>query len=110
MSLLIVGLSTGTLSSAVESGTVMGVNEETGVAGSSAVDRVMIPFFKGIVGVFKLVQSFSPIDALSTGRSITWGQLGLAFTQIVLLLGGVISLAGIIIFTRRELASAQTSS
>lgn len=110
MSLLIVGLSTGTLSSAVESGTVMGANEETGVAGSSAVDYVLIPFFKSIVGVFKLVQSFSPIDALSTGRSITWGQLGLAFTQIVLLLGGVISLAGIIIFTRRELASAQTSS
>lgn len=109
-SLLIVGLSTGTLSNAVESGTVMSVNEETGVAGSSAVDYVLIPFFKGVVQVFKLVQDFSPIDALSTGRSITWGQLGLAFAQIVMLLGGFISLIGIAIFNRRELAAAHTGS
>jgi hypothetical protein len=53
------------------------------------------------------VQDFSPIDSLSSGRSITWGQLGLALSQIVLLLGGFFCIVGMILFTRRELASAQ---
>ena len=44
------------------------------------------------------LQSFSPIDYLSSGRSITWGQLGLAVAQIVLLLGGFFCVCGIIFF------------
>jgi uncharacterized membrane protein len=44
---------------------------------------------------------------LSSGRSITWGQLGLAFGQIVLFLGGIIAVIGMFIFSRRELATAQ---
>jgi hypothetical protein len=47
------------------------------------------------------------VDALSTGRSITWSELGKAFAQIVLLLGGGMSLLGIFLFSRRELATAQ---
>jgi hypothetical protein len=57
--------------------------------------------------MINLAKDFSPIDSLSTGRSVSWGELGRAFGQIVLLLGGSIGLAGIIIFTRRELATAQ---
>ena len=53
------------------------------------------------------MENFSPIDSLSTGRAITWGELGLAFGQIVLLLGGFFALAGIVLFHRRELAAAQ---
>jgi hypothetical protein len=68
---------------------------------------VLIPAFKGILTVVNLAKSFSPIDALSTGRSITWGELGLAFAQIVLLLGGCLAAAGIFLFSRRELATAQ---
>ena len=70
-------------------------------------DVVLIPAFKGVLAVVNLVKNFSPIDALSSGRSITWGELGLAFAQIVLLLGGVFAVAGIIFFNRRELATAQ---
>jgi len=44
---------------------------------------------------------------MDAGRSITWGELGLAFTQVVLLLGGLFAVAGIICFNRRELATAQ---
>jgi hypothetical protein len=44
---------------------------------------------------------------LSNGRSITWYELGLAFAQIVLLLGGIFALTGIFLFSRRELATAQ---
>jgi hypothetical protein len=54
-----------------------------------------------------LVKNFSPIDSLSSGRSITWTELGLAFAQIVLLLGGIIGVIGIGLFNRRELATAQ---
>ena len=43
----------------------------------------------------------------SSGRAITWGELGLAFAQIVLLLGGFFALVGIGLFRRRELATAQ---
>jgi hypothetical protein len=107
LAMLGVILSGGTLADAVESGTVVGGNEETGVMGHSAADAVLIPFFKGILSVVRLVENFSPIDSLSTGRAITWGELGLAFGQIVLLLGGIIALAGIGLFQRRELATAQ---
>jgi hypothetical protein len=39
--------------------------------------------------VINLAKEFSPIDSLSTGRSITWVQLLQAFAQIVLLLAGL---------------------
>jgi len=74
LAMLLVAMSSGTLSDAVESGTVAGGNEETGVMGHSAADMVLIPMFKGMLHVIKLVQSFSPIDALSSGRAITWGE------------------------------------
>jgi len=47
---------------------------------------------------------------LSTGRSITWKDLGMAFTQIVLALGGLFAVFGIYVFNRRELATAQNQS
>jgi hypothetical protein len=107
LAVLTIGLSSGTLAEAVESGTVMGGNGETGVMGHAAVDAVLIPFFKGCLKAIKLVEGFSPIDSLSSGRSISWGELGMAFGQIVLLPGGIIGIIGILLFNRRELATAQ---
>jgi hypothetical protein len=109
-SLIVVVLSSGTLNTAVEEGTIAGVNEETGVANESVLDRALIPFFKGMLGLFNLVEGFSPIDALSTGRSVEWTAVALAFGQIVLLLGGVTALFGIWMFTRRELAAGNTGA
>ncbi len=88
-------------------GTLMGYNSETGRPGHSALDIVAIPVFRAVLEVINLAKDFSPIDSLSTGRSVTWGELGRAFGQIVLLLGGSIGLIGILIFNRRELATAQ---
>ena len=107
LAMLVLGLSSGTLSSAVENGTVAGVDAESGVAGRSSADTVAVPFFKAVLSVIHVVKQFSPIDSLSTGRSITWSELGSAFTQIVLLLGGVFAVLGIWFFSRRELATAQ---
>jgi hypothetical protein len=107
LAVLTIGLSSGTLAAAVESGTVVGGNAETGVMGHSVVDAVLIPLFKGCLTVIKLVENFSPIDSLSSGRSISWSELGMAFGQIVLLPGGIIGVIGILLFNRRELATAQ---
>jgi hypothetical protein len=107
LAVLTIGLSSGSLADAVESGTVAAGNAETGIMGHSAVDAVLIPLFKGFLTIINLVKNFSPIDSLSSGRSISWTDLGLAFGQIVLLLGGIIGVIGIGLFNRRELATAQ---
>ncbi len=107
ISLLVVALSSGTLTSTVQSGTLGAADHETGAASQTWIDLAVIPLFKAILGIVNLVEAFSPVDALSTGRSITWGQLGLAFAQVVLLLGGILAALGITCFTRRELATAQ---
>ena len=107
LALLLVALSSGTLAESVESGSVAAGNEETGQAGYSIADIVLIPAFKGVLAVISLVKNYSPIDALSSGRSITWGELGSAFAQIVILVGGAFAVAGILLFNRRELATAQ---
>jgi hypothetical protein len=107
LGLLAMVFSTGTLSTAVSEGTVMGSDHETGQSVSTMADKLIIPVFRAALGVIKLAKDFSPIDSLSTGRSITWGQLAQAFGQIVLLLGGIIGGIGVAIFNRRELATAQ---
>ena len=107
LALLLMSVSTGTLANVVEEGTVMGSNSETGEVGSSVIDFVAVPFFRVVLTVINLAKDFSPVDALSTGRSITWGELGRAVGQIVLVLGGIFAVFGIYVFSRRELATAQ---
>ncbi len=105
--LLGIVLASGTMANAVEQGTIADYNAEKGTKGWSPADIVVIPTFKTILKVISLARDFSPVDSLSTGRSITWEQLARAFAQIVLLLGGAFALFGIAVFTRRELATAQ---
>jgi hypothetical protein len=107
LSALVVTLSSGTLAAVVEQGTVMGKDEESGVVGSSVIDAVAVPVFGGILKVVNLAKDFSPVDALSTGRIVSWAMLAQAFAQILLLLGGALALPGIWMFSRRELATAQ---
>jgi hypothetical protein len=107
LAMVVMVLSSRTLAEAVASGTIAGGNTETGVMGSSALDLVLIPLFKGLLAAIGLVVQSSPVDALSSGRAIAWTELGRAFVRIVLLLGGITGLAGILLFNRRELATAQ---
>jgi ABC-type transport system involved in multi-copper enzyme maturation permease subunit len=107
MAVLAVVLSSGTLAETVASGSVGVGNEEKGIAGHSAADVILIPTFKCILIVVHLAKGFAPIDSLSSGRAITWGELGAAFAQIVLVLGGLTGVIGIVLFSRRELATAQ---
>ncbi|MGD0259674.1 MAG: ABC transporter permease subunit [Verrucomicrobiota bacterium] len=107
LGVLTLALSSGTISNAVEEGTLMGFNSATSRMGHSPADLIAIPVFRAVLAVINLAKDFSPIDSLSTGRSVTWGELGRAFGQIVVLLAGGIGLIGILIFSRRELATAQ---
>jgi hypothetical protein len=97
----------GTMANAVSEGTIANYNAEKGTKGSSPADVIVIPTFRAVLKIISLARDFSPIDALSTGRSITWEELGLAFGQVVVLLGGCLAAFGIFVFNRRELATAQ---
>jgi hypothetical protein len=107
LGLLGVTFASGTMAGAVSEGSIGGYNAEKGIHGQTPVDFIVIPAFRGALALINLAKDFSPIDSLSTGRSITWSQLGLAFAQIILLLGGILALSGMAILTRRELATAQ---
>ena len=108
LGILVVGFSSGTIAQVLEEGGITGVNHDTGrVTAPGLVDRVAVPVFSGLLKVINLVQGFSPIDNLSSGRTISWAQLGAAVLQIVGVMGGIFGGAGIYLFTRRELAAAQ---
>jgi hypothetical protein len=109
LGILTMSLSSGTLANVVAEGTIMGSDSESGRAGHSAMDVVIVPAFRAALNLINLAKGFSPIDALSTGRSISWTDLGRAFAQIVLLLGGTAGLIGVIGLNRRELATAQSN-
>lgn len=107
LGVLIVGFSTGTLSGAVKEGSVLGIDyNRTMKSRSPVLDRILLPTFKVIIGVVHLVKEFSPIDSLSSGRKIPWGELASAAFQIIGLMGGILAVIGITTFTRRELATA----
>ena len=110
LGLLTMVLSSGTMANAVSEGTIADYNSEKGTKGWSPADVVVIPTFRAALKVINLAKDFSPVDSLSTGRSISWGELGRAFGQVVFLLGGGVAVFGIVVFTRRELATAQGNS
>ena len=112
ITMLIIGLSSGTIAQVVSDGTFGSTNHDTGAPEGimGTVDFIMVPTFKAAHGLLTLVNSFSPVDALSTGRSVSWTTLLQALLQIWGLIGGVFAVFGIFAFTRRELATAQSKS
>ena len=91
---------------AVNEGYVLRPSDDMSTA-AKFLNAALMQFFKAVLAVVQVVQTFSPVDALSTGRSITWTQLARGFGQVVLLAGGLMAVGGIYMFTRRELATAQ---
>jgi ABC-type transport system involved in multi-copper enzyme maturation permease subunit len=114
LSLLFMALLSGTMAGIVEQGYLQEPeHEHEHEAGAAAkrtwVDVVVLPVFRAILGVVQFGGEFAPISALSTGRSITWTTLGVAFLKILLVLGGACAAAGIGMFSRREIAAARVS-
>ncbi|MGE3309964.1 MAG: ABC transporter permease [Limisphaerales bacterium] len=106
---LILGLSSGTLKSVVEDRTVLGFEHDTNTQLYPAVDAVMVPLFAVLLKAVNLVHQFSPIDAVSTGRSVTWADVARSGTLVIGVMGGLFAAIGITAFTRRELATAQSN-
>lgn len=107
LGLLTLVFSTSTMSTVVEEGSILGWDSEKNQYSQSVVNYVAVPAFRGLLGIINLAKDFSPIDSLSTGRSVSWAELARAVAQIVLLLGGLLAAFGIWTFSRRELATAQ---
>ena len=110
LAMLLVTLSSGLLETVVQEGTITGVNHETGKAGESLLDLIIVPSFKVLLQFIKTITEFSPVDNLSTGRSVSWGQCVRAFLQIGVLVTGLLGLIGVGLFYRRELASSQQTN
>lgn len=111
LAVLFTVLSSGTLQQIVDEGGIMAVDPNTGFANQkNFLNMLAVPFAKALLWLFNLARGFSPIDYLSSGRSITWGDLAMAFLQICVLLCGLLAAIGIAIFNRRELATAQGNS
>lgn len=106
LTMLAVAFSSSTLAETVDLGSVTSGTTPT-AATRSITDTIFIPIFKGMLAVLNLVENFSPIDALSSGRSVPWSELGAAVGQIAILFGGTFAIIGIALFSRRELAAAQ---
>lgn len=103
---LILVFGSGTIRTVVTEGTLLGWDPEAEAPSQTWLDKLGVPLFKGIWWAIQLAKGFSPIDALSTGRSVSWGELARAVAQIVLLLSGLMAAGGIWAFHRRELATA----
>ena len=68
------------------------------------MDDIAIIMAKSILWVTNSVWDYSPVDNLSSGRTITWISLFYAFTGIILFMSGLVSAFGALMFTRKELA------
>jgi ABC-type transport system involved in multi-copper enzyme maturation permease subunit len=104
--ILILGMSGGTLKQVVEQGGIVDIDHDTGaVTEATFINRLSVAVYGNAKKMLDQVSGYSPISNLSTGRSITWLELAKAFFVINILVGGLISLVGIAILTRRELAA-----
>jgi ABC-type transport system involved in multi-copper enzyme maturation permease subunit len=106
--ILVFGLSSGTLKQVVEQGGIIGVSNESGtVVQATPLNQASVMVYGSLKWVIDQVTGFDPVDALSTGRNITWARLGRAVAVVIGLAGGLFAGAGIFIFSRRELAAPQ---
>lgn len=106
IALLVLGLSSNTLKQVVDQGGIVGVNSENGmVTENTLINQVSVAVYGSAKQLIDQVSGYSPISNLSTGRSITWLELMRAFVVINVLVGGAISIVGIVVLTRRELAA-----
>lgn len=108
LGVLLVGMSSGTLKQIVEEGGITGVDHDTGfTANPKFLDKIAVPVAEGMLKVLGMVKDFSPIDSLSSGRTIGWDDLSRAVLQIWVVMAGGLAAIGIWTFSRRELATAQ---
>ncbi len=101
--ILVISFCTGIMKDVVADDTVMQTWTD-GKRDSSVVDFFAVQSFRLMVSVISPVKDYSPIDDLTDGRAVTWGQLARAYGYIWGISGLLISACGALIFSRRQLA------
>lgn len=105
---ILILLSSGTMmSEIVQEGGIGGVDHETHEHVKSPFDWFIVPVFKSLLAILNLVKEVSPLESLGSGRSIPIQSLGLSFFKTVVVVGGLLAISGIAIFSRRELATVE---
>lgn len=105
LALLVVGLSGGTLKSVVDQGGIIGLDHDTGaVKEFNVVNRVAVVVYGTAHKLLEQIVGFSPVTALSSGRAITWGELGRCIALVIGVGAGGLGLIGMLVLTRREIA------
>lgn len=104
MGLLIASFSTPLLKEVVKDSTIMQSHSHEGKRNTSLLDKFAIPSFQLLLTVMEPIKDYSPIESLSAGRSITWGQLSKAYFFVWGVCGGVMACFGMIVFHFKELA------
>lgn len=104
MTIMIVFMSGNLLETIVKERTIGEITEE-GVRSTKAIDPFVVPMFSAMHKIVKLAQGVSPISRLSIGRSVAFEEVALTFFKMVLVLGGLMAVLGIFLFSRRELAA-----
>ncbi len=108
LGVLIISFCVGLMQDVVEDGTVMQTYTE-GQRDSSIVDTYAVWSFKAMIAAIKPVKDYSPIEKLTEGRSITWGELLRAYGYIWGLSGLTLGVLGSCILSRRQLAITSTN-
>lgn len=101
--ILLISFCTGIMKDVVADDTVMQTWTD-GQRDASIMDFFAVNSFRLMVSVISPVKDYSPIEDLTDGRAITWGQLARAYSYIWGLSGLLIFAGGTLIFTRRQLA------
>ena len=67
------------------------------------LDGMVIKMFKGFNTITDPVQQLDPVPLMAEGRLVAWSMVGQAFLLLGLLYTGIIALAGMALFRKREL-------
>ena len=103
LGILVMSFCTGLMEDVLEDETIM-QTYTMGERDSSVVDLYAIPAFKVITTLVSPMKDYSPIEALSSGQSVTWGETVRAYAFVWGISGWILGLVGAIVFDRRQLA------
>ena len=68
------------------------------------INRTAVLLYGTAHSVLQQIAGFSPVGSLSSGRAITWGELGRCFGMVLGIGAGGLGLVGMLVLTRREIA------
>ena len=108
LGILVVFASLGLAEEVVEEGTIMQTYSD-GKRDKSIIDKGAVPALKVIVALVKPIKNYSPIEKLTEGRSITWGELLRAYGYIWGLSGLALGVLGSFILSKRQMALTSES-